>query len=119
MMALTSKYHRAGDDEKAAEKEGIVQIEKNMRQFQVSNDQVVNPLRVSPGPSFIEGDRYTGRISRAIENIDSPVPGCDAGLIESIKVRKFLLCHHQYRENFYTPVGYTKDHPAAPERFTV
>jgi PAS domain S-box-containing protein len=78
------------------EREGIVQIEKNMEQFQILNDQIRNPLTMIL--SYASMDEYVHRdkIIEAVQKIDNLVTRLDKGWIESEKVRSFLLRHYHH-----------------------
>ena len=96
VMVLTHDITERVMMEKELEKEGIMQIEKNMEQFQVLNDQIRNPLQVILGLTSLEGGLFSDKIAREIETIDSLVVQLDKGWVESEKVRKFLLNHYRH-----------------------
>ena len=80
--------------EKEMEKKGIIQIEKNMEQFQILNDKIRNPLSViMSAASFFEG-KESDIIIEQVKLIDELVTQLDHGWIESEKVRSFLIKHY-------------------------
>lgn len=82
--------------QKEMEKKGIVQIEKNMEQFQILNDRIRNPLAVIvSAASLVEGEMSKTIINQA-NLIDDLVSQLDQGWIESEKIRSFLLRHYQH-----------------------
>lgn len=83
--------------QKALEKEGIVQIEKNMEQFQVLNDQIRNPLTIiSAIASLLDDNSAAKKIIQQTVIINDLVTKLDKGWIESEKVRSFLLRHYRH-----------------------
>lgn len=78
------------------EREGIIQIEKNMEQFQILNDQIRNPLAMIL--TYINMDEciHRNQIIEAIKRIDDLVTQLDKGWVESEKVRSFLLRNYQH-----------------------
>jgi two-component system, response regulator PdtaR len=80
------------------EKEGIIQIEKNMEQFQILNDQIRNPLTVIASIVSLDDGPNTDKILQYIQTIDDLVSRLDKGWIESNKVRSFLLRHYRHGE---------------------
>ncbi|MFH0968794.1 MAG: response regulator [Methanobacteriota archaeon] len=82
------------------EKEGIVQIERNMEQFQILNDQIRNPLTVIASIVSLDDGPNTDKILEHIQAIDDLVKQLDKGWIESSKVRSFLLRHYRHGEEF-------------------
>lgn len=82
--------------ERTMEKEGIVQIEKNMEQFQILNDQIRNPLTLIATYATIDEGQSCDLILNAVKKIDDLVTQLDKGWIESDKVRSFLLRHYQH-----------------------
>ncbi|MDO9323843.1 MAG: PAS domain-containing protein, partial [Methanoregula sp.] len=99
VMVLTHDITERVMMEKELEKEGIIQIEKNMEQFQTLNDQIRNPLQVILGLTYLEGGQYTDKIAREINTLNSLVARLDEGWVESEKVRKFLLRHYRHGED--------------------
>ena len=77
-------------------REGIIQLEKNMEQFQVLNDQIRNPVQVIMGLTLLEKGPYTEKILEQAEMIDNLVSKLDKGWIDSEKVRNFLMYHHRH-----------------------
>jgi PAS domain S-box-containing protein len=82
--------------EKKMEREGIIQMEKNMEQFQILNDEIKNPLQVIMGLTLMEEGQYQEEILNQIAIINEIVSKLDRGWIESEKVRTFLLHHYQH-----------------------
>ena len=82
--------------QKAIEKEGIQQIEKNMEQFQILNDQIRNPLTVIASIVSLDEGPYTDKILEQVQRIDDLVTRLDDGWIESNKVRSFLMRHFRH-----------------------
>jgi len=94
------QYHDISDHKRLEEqlkKEGVMQIEQNMEQFQILNDQIRNPLQAIMGYVSLDCARYRENIMKQIGMIDDLVSRLDRGWVESEKVRKFLLRH--YRDN--------------------
>ncbi len=85
--------------QKAIEKEGIIQIEKNMERFQVLNDQIRNPLTLIAMCAAMDGGPSSEKIRDAVKIIDDLVDKLDQGWIESNKVRSFLLRHYRHGED--------------------
>ena len=84
--------------QRTMEKEGIVQIEKNMEQFQILNDQIRNPLTIIASLVSLEEGPNTEKILGFVKIIDDLVHQLDKGWIESSKVRSFLLRHYRHGE---------------------
>jgi ribosomal protein S13 len=82
--------------QKAIEKEGIQQIEKNMEQFQILNDQIRNPLTVIASMASMSEWPEKEKILEQVKRIDDLVTRLDNGWIESNKVRSFLLRHFRH-----------------------
>lgn len=80
------------------DREGIMQIEKNMEQFQILNDQIRNPLTLIASYSSMDDGPSCEKILNAVKNIDDLVTQLDMGWIESNKVRSFLLRHYRHGE---------------------
>lgn len=85
--------------QKAIEKEGIQQIEKNMEQFQILNDQIRNPLTIIASIVSLDETPNTDKILEQVQKIDDLVTRLDRGWIESNKVRSFLLRHFKHGAN--------------------
>ena len=93
------QYHDISDHKRLEEqlkKEGVMQIEQNMEQFQILNDQIRNPLQAIMGYVSLDCVRYQENIMKQIGVIDDLVSRLDRGWVESEKVRKFLLRHYRY-----------------------
>jgi two-component system, response regulator PdtaR len=82
------------------QKEGLIQIEKNMEQFQILNDQIRNPLTLIASYASMDECPYSTKITEAVNTIDNLVTQLDKGWIESEKVRSFLLRHYRHGEKF-------------------
>lgn len=80
--------------EKEMEKKGIIQIEKNMEQFQILNDKIRNPLAVIMSAASLDEGRVSEIIVEQVKMIDDLVTRLDHGWIESEKVRSFLIKHY-------------------------
>ncbi|HWQ66574.1 MAG TPA: response regulator [Methanospirillum sp.] len=85
--------------QQSMEKEGIVQIEKNMEQFQILNDQIRNPLTVIASLVSLDEGPNTDKVLDYIQVIDDLVTQLDKGWIESTKVRSFLLKHYRHGQD--------------------
>ena len=83
------------------EKKGIIQIEKNMEQFQVLNDQIRNPLTVIASFASLDDGPSTEKILEYVKKIDDLVDQLDKGWIESNKIRSFFLRHYKHGEEFW------------------
>jgi len=81
---------------KKLQKDGIIQIEKNMEQFQILNDEIRNPLSLISAHVSIDEPPSGPQILDAVKKIDDLVTQLDKGWIESNKVRSFLLRHYQH-----------------------
>ncbi|HOJ96958.1 MAG TPA: hypothetical protein PK024_09020 [Methanospirillum sp.] len=84
--------------EKDIQDHGLMQIEKNMEQFQILNDQIRNPLQTITLMVTMEEGPYTEEILKQIGIIDDLVKQLDRGWLESSKVRSFLLKHYRHGE---------------------
>ena len=82
--------------ERKMDREGIVQIEKNMEQFQILNDQIINPVQVIKTLTELENGSYQEKILEQTSIIEDLVAKLDKGWIESEKVRNFLLRHYRH-----------------------
>jgi len=80
--------------EKNLEKQGIMQIEQNMEQFQILNDQIRNPLSIIMAAASLNEGRESEIIVKQVKVIDDLVTQLDHGWVESEKVRSFLLKHY-------------------------
>jgi PAS domain S-box-containing protein len=92
------QFHDISDHKRLEEqlkKEGIMQIEHNMEQFQILNDQIRNPLQAISGYVSLDCVKYQERIREQVDLIDNLVARLDRGWVESEKVRKFLLRHYR------------------------
>nr|WP_319537847.1 response regulator [uncultured Methanospirillum sp.] len=76
--------------------EGIIQIEKNMEQFQILNDEIRNPLSIIATCVSLDEPPSGPQILKAVKRIDDIVTQLDKGWIISNKVRTFLLRHYQH-----------------------
>ena len=83
--------------EAALRADGILQIEKDMEQFQVLNDEIRNPLQAILGYLSMDSHKYHDRIVEQVELINNLVRRLDRGWVESGKVHRFLIRH--YRED--------------------
>jgi hypothetical protein len=81
--------------EEELEQEGIVQIERNMEQFQILNDQIRNPLQVIKGYVSLGECPFKDKIDEQIRQIDDLVVRLDKGWLDSEKVRSYLFKHYQ------------------------
>lgn len=80
--------------EKEIEKKGIVQIEKNMEQFQILNDRIRNPLSIIMSLASLNECKENDEIVEQVKKIDHLVTQLDQGWIQSEAVRAFLLKHY-------------------------
>jgi len=80
--------------EKEIEKKGIVQIEKNMEQFQILNDRIRNPLSIIMSLASLNDCKENDEIIEQVKKIDLLVTQLDQGWIQSEAVRSFLLKHY-------------------------
>ncbi len=76
--------------------EGIIQIEKNMEQFQILNDEIRNPLSIIATCVSLDEPPSGPQILKAVKRIDDIVTQLDKGWIISNKVRSFLMRHYQH-----------------------
>lgn len=83
------------------EKKGIIQIEKNMEQFQILNDQIRNPLTVIASLASLDDGPSTEKILKYVKKIDDLVDQLDKGWIESNKIRSYFLRHYKHGEEFW------------------
>jgi len=81
------------------QKEGLMQLEKNMEQFQILNDEIRNPLTLIASYASLDGSPSCDKIIEAVRRIDDLVTQLDKGWIESNKVRSFLLRHYRHGED--------------------
>jgi hypothetical protein len=84
--------------QKAIEKEGITQIDRNMEQFQILNDQIRNPLTLIASYASLDDGPSCDKILDSVKVIDDLVTQLDKGWISSNKVRSFLLRHYRHGE---------------------
>lgn len=82
--------------EKEMEKKGIIQIEKNMEQFQILNDKIRNPLAIIMSIASMNEGKESEMIIEQVKLIDDLVTQLDHGWVESEKVRSFFIKHYQY-----------------------
>lgn len=82
--------------EKEMEKRGIIQIEKNMEQFQILNDEIRNPLAVIMSIMSLHDDEESRIILEQVGLINNLVSRLDHGWVESEKVRAFFIKHYGY-----------------------
>ena len=104
-LRIFVQYHDITDHkrfEAQLKKEGMMQIEQNMEQFQILNDQIRNPLQAIMGYVNLDCVQYRERIMDQIELIDNLVARLDRGWVESEKVRRFLLLHYRYNRDDVT-----------------
>lgn len=79
------------------ENKGILQVEKNMEQFQILNDEIRNPLTIIAGiASLMDDEKTQSQILEQVHIIDDLITQLDKGWIESEKVRSFLLRHYHH-----------------------
>ncbi|PWR73257.1 response regulator [Methanospirillum lacunae] len=79
--------------------DGLIQIEKNMEQFQILNDEIRNPLAIIATCVSLDEPPSGPQILKAVKRIDDLVTELDKGWIVSNKVRTFLMRHYQHGEN--------------------
>lgn len=82
------------------QKEGLLQLEKNMEQFQVLNDEIRNPLTIIASYASMDAGPSCDKILESVKRIDDIVTQLDRGWVESNKVRSFLLRHYRHGEEF-------------------
>lgn len=82
--------------DKEMEKQGIIQIEKNMEQFQILNDEIRNPLAVIMSIISLHDDEESRIVLEQIDHINNLVSRLDHGWVESEKVRSFFIKHYGY-----------------------
>jgi len=80
------------------EKEGFGRIERNIEEFMILNDKIRNPLQAITGYLDLDGGAYKSKIIEQIKLINSIIDRLDQGLLESEKVRDFLLRHYHHGE---------------------
>ena len=95
MMILRDITDRV-EIERQMDREGIVQIEKNMEQFQILNDQIINPVQVIKTLTELGNGPYQEKILEQTAIIEDLVSKLDKGWVESEKVRNFLLRHYRH-----------------------
>jgi PAS domain S-box-containing protein len=86
--------------EKTMQKEGLIQLEKNMEQFQILNDEIRNPLTLIVTFASMDECKSLDEILKAVKKIDDLVTQLDKGWVESNKVRSFLLRNYRHGEEF-------------------
>jgi len=80
--------------EKEIEEKGLVQIEKNMEQFQILNDRIRNPLAIIMSIASMTESKDSENIIDQVKQIDDLVTRLDQGWVQSETVRAFLLKHY-------------------------
>lgn len=78
--------------------DGLIQIERNMEQFQILNDEIRNPLSIIAACVSLDEPPSGPQILKAVKRIDDLVTELDKGWIVSNKVRTFLMRHYQHGE---------------------
>ncbi|NMB80068.1 MAG: PAS domain-containing protein, partial [Methanomicrobiales archaeon] len=84
--------------EEEMNRKGLIQLEKNMEQFQVLNDKIRNPLQVIAVMATLEKTPNNEKILKQVAVIDDLIDQLDKGWAESRKVRSFLLRHYGHGE---------------------
>ncbi len=79
---------------KEIEEKGLVQIEKNMEQFQILNDRIRNPLAIIMSIASMTESKDSENIIDQVKQIDDLVTRLDQGWVQSEAVRAFLLKHY-------------------------
>lgn len=82
--------------EKEMEKKGIIQIEKNMEQFQILNDEIRNPLAIIMSVASLNENMENEMILEQVNVVNNLITRLDNGWVESEKVRAFLIKHYGY-----------------------
>lgn len=86
--------------EKEVEKQGIVQIEHNMEQFQILNDKIRNPLAIIMSLASFTESKESDEIVVQVKKIDDLVTQLDNGWVQSDAVRAFLIKHYGLGKDF-------------------